>query len=139
MEATTEINNNPFFIRKPRILLVEDTPLIQMIHVRMLKSINCTVDLAKNGEEALQLYTDSYDLIFMDIGLPDIGGLEVSMRIKQSLQWRHLPIVALTAHSNLDEKECIAAGICEVATKPVATEGLQEILARNLPHLVSLK
>ncbi|HVV69472.1 MAG TPA: ATP-binding protein [Patescibacteria group bacterium] len=104
-------------------LLVEDNPLIQKVSALTLNEIGCFVDIATNGQEALQMAArKSYDIIFMDIGLPDIDGCKVSSKIRAQpdLPNYTTPIIALTAHMDASSKDlCLASGMNAVITKPL--------------------
>lgn len=120
---------------KARILLVEDDPMVQLIHRRMLDKAGCDYDLAMDGEQALEMSSQDYDLILMDIGLPTINGIEVakqirSRKISDPLKG-HTPIVGLTAYGEEEMKaKCLAAGMDEVAVKPMSQAGLYDIIVR---------
>jgi len=89
---------------------------------------------ATNGEEALDLVTSERpDLVVMDIQLPKINGLEVTRRLRQMPEFRHVPIVALTAYAMKgDEEKCIEAGCDAYLAKPINTRELPEIVAGML-------
>ncbi|MBK9322915.1 MAG: response regulator [Bdellovibrionaceae bacterium] len=113
---------NRHTLNKPRILLVEDNPINQKIALLMLEKINCNVDVAANGIEALkalQLFT--YDLIFMDCQMPEMDGYEATRRIrKMSKPISDIPVVAFTANAFIeDHLKCIEAGMNDFVTKPV--------------------
>ncbi|WP_133130788.1 response regulator [Legionella yabuuchiae] len=115
-----------------RILVVEDNPVAQQVAQAVLNRFDCQVDVANNGKEALQLWKPhSYDLIFMDIGLPDLDGYEVThhIRVQEVSNKSHLPIVALTAHASEENKErCISAGMNAVLTKPLTVKRCEDVL-----------
>lgn len=111
------------------ILLVEDNELNQKIAVTMLDDMGHQIDVASNGEEALAKFnTNDYDLIFMDIGLPDMDGLDVTSKIRQQedlTRSKNTPIVAMTAHVYEEDKNnCLEAGMNDVITKPVMLESI---------------
>lgn len=96
-----------------KILVVEDEPLQQKVATMILGSVCGKVDLAINGMQAIEMFKENdYDLIFMDIGLPDTTGMTVAKSIRLLEKDRHVPekkqvpIVALTAHCDpgLEEK-----------------------------------
>lgn len=119
--------------RNKRVLLVEDDAIIQIINKSFLEMLGYEVDLARNGREALNLYSEKHDLVLLDIGLPDINGYEVCQAIRQRVQGKRLPILALTAFGEFVEDQCLAAGINEVAIKPMMKLELKEFLERWLP------
>lgn len=116
-----------------RILLVEDEPIVQTVHLSMLKKLGYHVDLAKNGSEALKMAAKNYQLIFMDIGLPDIQGTDIAKKIRAREKKRktnkRIPIIGLTGYGGEEHRnKCIAAGMDDTAVKPVKLEELQRLL-----------
>lgn len=127
------------FIRKPRILLVEDSPFTQRVHMKFLELLECSPDLAENGIQALRMYSNQYDLILMDIGLPDLSGLEVSYLIRHRTKngSKRLPIVAFTGFGDLVKEQCEQASIDDLLIKPAPPEELEMMLKKWLPELLS--
>jgi CheY-like chemotaxis protein len=122
---------------KSRILLVEDNSMAAQIVINKLSALHCIVDWAENGKRAVQLAEENqYDLIFMDIGLPDIDGYEVTKRIRLSeLNKPHVPIIALSAHAGDDsKKQCTDIGMNAVLTKPLTEEKAEDVLNAFIPH-----
>jgi len=119
---------------KPAILLVEDNELIQKINRFYLLSLGCEVLLAKTGKEALNYMRDHFDLVILDIGLPDMSGVDVAKDIRKSERHGRTPIVALTALSRDIFTPCYAAGMNEVTQKPLPIEEMYTILHRLLPN-----
>lgn len=118
---------------KIKILLVEDNVINQKVASIMLKKLGCDVDIAEDGHQAIRLATTrKYDLIFMDIGLPDIDGIVTTQTLLDLDHATPLPpIVALTAHAFEEDREhCIDAGMSDVLTKPLSRESIQRILTR---------
>lgn len=114
-----------------RILLVEDDRIIQKVHKKMLEQFGCQVELAENGLDALNKFKQaSYDLVFMDVGLPKMSGIEVAAAIrKHEGNDKYTPIVALTGFSQEEDKaNCLAAGMDAVATKPITPDLLKRFL-----------
>ena len=72
----TAFNNNDSTY-KLKVLLVEDDEIVQIVHNNYLQALNCFVDIANNGQEALEKLNGTYDLVFLDMGLPDIHGMDV--------------------------------------------------------------
>jgi CheY-like chemotaxis protein len=118
---------------KPIILLVEDNELIQKINRFYLLSLGCEVILAKTGREAIRMMHDNFDLVILDIGLPDISGIDVAKEIRKSERHGRTPIVALTALSRDIFTPCYAAGMNEVTQKPLPIEEMYTILHRLMP------
>lgn len=112
-------------MEKYKILLVEDLPIAQISATLVLKKLNCDVDVAENGMRALELVNSKlYELIFMDIGLPDIDGVMVAKKIRETACLNaSTPIIALTAHQEGTYKtQCYEAGMNDFLTKPLTEE-----------------
>jgi two-component system, OmpR family, aerobic respiration control sensor histidine kinase ArcB len=112
-----------------RILLVEDTEISAKVVKSLLLSLGChDVDIAPNGKSALkQVRQHKYTFMILDIGLPDMSGVEVAKSIRT---WnKHLPIVGLTAHIDQEkEQACLQAGMEKVLSKPLNVRTALEIL-----------
>lgn len=118
--------------KSKRVLLVEDEPLVQKIHLSMLQEIDCHADIASTGESAVELASEHYyDIILMDIHLPKISGIDAARKIRLTKSSKSY-IVALTA-SFVDEIRdlCINAGINIVESKPISSARLQQICCRT--------
>ncbi|HSC44958.1 MAG TPA: response regulator [Candidatus Acidoferrum sp.] len=117
-----------------RILLAEDNAVNQKLAMRLLEKMGHSVSVAANGKEALhQFASANFDLILMDIQMPEMGGLEATDAIRGSEQGtgKHLPIVAMTAHAMKGDREkCLAAGMDGYVSKPVRLDLLREEIAR---------
>ena len=124
-----------------RILLAEDNLINQKMAVRMLEKCGHSVTVANNGREVLELLEQqTFDLILMDVQMPEMDGLEASRIIRQREQntGNHIPIVAMTAHAMKGDRErCLAAGMDGYVAKPVRFEELRReacgVLARTGP------
>ncbi len=114
----------------PKILLVEDEPIIQQVHLLMLEKLGCYVDVTETGVQALAHAVYPYDIIFMNVGLPDLRGTEVSAKIRESdFITNNTPIIILTAYpKNEIEKECFTAGANVILNKPVTFKDFRKIL-----------
>ena len=121
-----------------RVLLVEDNPVNQMLVTRLLRKKGHLVEVAGNGHEALSaLQKEGYDLVFMDVQMPEMDGLEATAAIREQERQRGeehtLPIIALTAHAMKgDEDRCLAAGMNGYLSKPIRPEELDAILQKYL-------
>ena len=116
-----------------RILLAEDNRINQKVALRMLKQLGYRADVAANGEEVLvALREQAYDLILMDVQMPELDGLEATRRIRGSLPRAEQPrIVALTANAmEKDREACREAGMDDYIAKPLGREALAEALER---------
>ncbi|MBL4281020.1 ATP-binding protein [Vibrio fluvialis] len=115
------------------ILVVEDTKTNQMVIQLLLNRMGYNVTIANNGQHAIELIekNSSFDLIFMDISMPIMDGIQAT-RILRS-QRLTTPIIALTAHSmNSDHQNCLAAGMNDIVLKPIRSKELQRISDRYL-------
>ena len=116
----------------PKILVVEDNPLIQKITEDMLTRLGCTVTTVNDGLSALGSDILCYNLVLLDIGLPDVNGVEVCRTIRARYPNFSTPIVAYTACGNIMEQQCRAVGISEFMVKPVSPQDFAALLKRLL-------
>ena len=114
-----------------RVLLAEDEPLNQEVSRCLLEDIGLSVDVAKDGAEAIAFARQrSYALIFMDMQMPNINGIEATQAIRQDSYNRNTPILAMTANAfEEDRAACIAAGMNEHICKPVDPGQLHTLIA----------
>ncbi|MBW1870390.1 MAG: response regulator [Deltaproteobacteria bacterium] len=116
-----------------RILLAEDNPVNQKLAKMMLTKAGYQVEVANNGKEAVEKYTASpkdFDLIFMDVQMPEMDGLEATKAIRQG-GFNSIPIVAITAHAmGGDRAKCLEAGMNDYITKPIKREVVFEVLEK---------
>lgn len=120
----------------PKILLVEDNEIAQMINSKILTSVKFNVDVAENYWRAINLYSkNQYDLILLDIGLPGKSGIDLCKEIRKQEQNSdtHIPIIALTAFGEFAEDDCYDAGVDAFAVKPLYHSQLIELVCRLLP------
>jgi two-component system aerobic respiration control sensor histidine kinase ArcB len=121
---------------KFKILLVEDVKMAQKIAIMVLESLNCEVDIADDGNTALKKAScNHFDLIFMDLGLPDMDGLTVTEMIRKMEQDKKNPtiIIALTAHNDDKIRElATSVGMNDFLLKPLTTEAAEEIFNKYL-------
>uniref|UniRef100_Q47C90 Sensory/regulatory protein RpfC n=1 Tax=Dechloromonas aromatica (strain RCB) TaxID=159087 RepID=Q47C90_DECAR len=117
-----------------RVLLVEDEPINQEVATEMLKEIGLVVDLATDGEQALDMVQRTgYDLILMDLQMPKMNGIEATQAIRQLPAGAEVPIVAMTANAFTEDRQrCLDAGMNDHIGKPVDPELLFEILLKWL-------
>ncbi len=119
-----------------RVLVVEDNAINQQVVVGMLNRLGCVhIDAVSNGLEAVRnVNSFPYDIIFMDVSMPVMDGLEATDRIRaweKKAGARVVPIVALTAHAMSGDRErCLGAGMTDVLTKPVQPQALATVLDR---------
>lgn len=115
----------PDSMKKLNILLAEDDEMIEKITSFYLRRIGHEVEVAKNGHEAIQMFQNKqYDLILMDIQMPEMDGLQAVKEIRKIEEdYRkagHTTIIAIT--TNLNKEECIEAGVDGYAQKPFSFE-----------------
>lgn len=117
---------------RPRVLIVEDALIAQKVAVMTMGSLNCDTDTASTGAKALEQFGQHhYDLILMDLGLPDMTGLAVTQTIRhlEANAKKRTVIVALTAHSDSEtRKHARKVGMDDLVEKPLTVEIAQEIL-----------
>ncbi|MDX2152612.1 MAG: response regulator [Bryobacteraceae bacterium] len=122
-----------------RVLLVEDSPVNQVLSRHLLESEGHSVRVARNGVEALeQIESERFDLILMDVQMPVMDGIEATaeIRARERQRGRQTPIVAMTASSFYENREtCMRAGMDGYVTKPIEAEELlrviQEVVRRR--------
>jgi CheY-like chemotaxis protein len=120
-----------------RILLAEDNVVNQKLAMRLLSQMGYRADLAANGIEAIQsLERQMYDVILMDVQMPELDGLEAARRICARWPRQERPqIVAMTANAMQGDRErCLEAGMDDYVSKPINVEELVTALTRIEPH-----
>ncbi len=119
--------------RKLHILVAEDTPVNQVLIMRLLEKMGHSRELAKNGKEALALATSrKFDMILMDVQMPEMDGLAATAAIREfeAKSGQHIPIFAVTAHAMKGDNEiCLRAGMDGYVTKPVRLGDLEAAIA----------
>jgi PAS domain S-box-containing protein len=119
--------------RKSRILLAEDNAVNRKLAVRLLEKAGYGVHVAGNGKEALDAFrAENFDLILMDVEMPEMNGLEATGLIREAEKktGAHIPIVAMTAHAMKGDKErCLYAGMDGYVSKPINSKELFEAIA----------
>ncbi|MBO9309129.1 MAG: response regulator [Chloroflexi bacterium] len=117
-----------------RILVVEDNADNRALITEMLGVMNYEVIIATDGEEGVKkANAERPDLILMDISLPKVDGLTVARRIKATPELQHIPIIALTAHAMVGDRErALDAGCDDYISKPIDLRELADKLARYL-------
>jgi signal transduction histidine kinase/CheY-like chemotaxis protein len=121
-----------------KLLLAEDIEINREILIALLEETGIQIDCAENGQIAIEMIAadpDKYDIVFMDMQMPKMDGLETTRRIRAmpALQDSNLPIIAMTANVFQDDiKACLAAGMNDHIGKPINIEGVLETLRRYL-------
>lgn len=113
------------------ILVAEDNPINQTLAIRTLNKLGYTADIAPNGLDVLERLTSkSYDLIFMDVQMPELDGLQTTRAIRQDFSKQPI-IIAMTANAMTEDKEnCLQAGMDDYISKPFKLETIKETLSR---------
>ncbi len=122
-------------LRGARILLVEDNELNQEVAVGLLSGAGLNTDVAGNGRLAIEkVRQQAYDLVLMDVQMPEMNGLQAAAEIRRIPGLENLPIVAMTANAmRQDREDCQAAGMNDFISKPVEPEDLWSKLVRWIP------
>lgn len=121
-----------------KVLMVEDHKLAQITARGLLEQINCEVDMVEDAKTALERMDKHYDIIYLDIGLPDMDGVDLGKEIRHTELNKETPIIAVTAHGTEEcSKKALHIGFREFITKPMSsarfTETLKHLnLTRNL-------
>jgi CheY-like chemotaxis protein/HPt (histidine-containing phosphotransfer) domain-containing protein len=129
----------PVSIRPLRILLAEDNPMNQKLAVRLLQKHGHSVTVAGTGREALDALFGAgppFDVVLMDVQMPDMDGLEAAaaIRDREKTTGRHVPVIAMTAHAMKgDEDRCLTAGMDAYIAKPIKPDALFAALERFVP------
>ena len=119
-----------------RILLVEDIPLNQKVALHMLSLYGYQADVANNGKEAVKaVKRQPYDLVFMDVQMPEMDGLEATQAIRAQTDIAQPYIVAMTAHAMQgDREECLSVGMNDYIGKPIQKSDLAKAI-KSCPDL----
>jgi two-component system sensor histidine kinase/response regulator len=120
-----------------RVLLAEDNVINQKVGVRLLEKRGHSVRVVSNGKEALEAMAgEPFDLVLMDVQMPEMDGLEATAIIRQKEQTtgKHLPVLAMTAHAMKGDREmCLTAGMDGYIAKPIQPRELFEAIDRLFP------
>ncbi len=118
------------------VLLVEDHKMNQIVARDMLETLGIKVTVAESGQDAInRLQQQTFDLVLMDIQMPEMDGYETTRRIRQQLLLCNLPILAMTAHAMRGiHEQCLAAGMDGHISKPVQMDTFSAALTRWLPQ-----
>lgn len=123
-------------LRGLRVLLAEDNEINQQIAVELLEGVGATVDVARNGAVAVGKLLEgptpaAYDVVLMDLQMPEMDGYQATTRIRSEERFSSLPIIAMTAHATMEErKRCLDAGMNDHVSKPIDPAFLFETLKR---------
>ena len=117
-----------------RILLVDDDEINQFVGKKFLEKQGANVVIAEGGEMALiELDLQTFDIILLDISMPNMDGYMLTKHIRTHKLWRHIPIIAMTAHVTPGYRErCLASGMNDFIGKPFDMETLLDVIKRCL-------
>ena len=127
----------PASLQGRRVLVVDDNRLNREVAQDFLELASVLVTTASSGREALALLEkEHFDAVLLDVQMPEMDGLEVARRIRQDARWQHLPIWALTAQAQEEDRRAIvASGMDGQLTKPINAQLLYHTLHKALAHL----
>jgi signal transduction histidine kinase/ActR/RegA family two-component response regulator len=123
-----------------KALIVEDNLINQKVLYKLLNKLNIPSDIANDGKEAVSLYNENdYDIIFMDLHMPEMDGFEATKKIHSLTKYklRNIPIIAVTASAfDEDKTKAIASGMDDFVSKPIVLKNLEETIAKQMeqPH-----
>ena len=114
--------------------MVEDNAMNQLVAKALIKKLGLSLHMANNGREAIVKTQELRpDLIFMDIHMPEMAGLEATRQLRQMEDFAHLPIIALSADAFEEQQaEARKAGMSDYATKPIEVDKLVQLLNHYL-------
>jgi CheY-like chemotaxis protein/HPt (histidine-containing phosphotransfer) domain-containing protein len=132
-EASTRLQDGDLArLRGAQVLLVEDNDFNQQVAMELLEMVGVQVTLAGDGQAALEiLHARSFDAVLMDLQMPVLDGYDATRLIRSAPQFHALPIIAMTAHALVHERDrCLALGMNDYVSKPVDPDQLYAVLAR---------
>ncbi len=133
--SPSDLQNIYSYASSAKVLLAEDNPVNQMVAIEILSLAGMTVHTAVTGIEAIEkIRNEAFDVVLMDIQMPEMDGLEATSRIRNDLGNKDLPIIAMTAHAMRGDREkCIAAGMNDYISKPIDRLKLYKVLKKYIP------
>jgi len=116
---------------KLKVLVVDDIFANQFLLASMLEEMDCNIRTASNGKEVFDmLETETFDIIFMDIEMPVMNGIEATKKLKADFRYSKIPIVALTAHNLEDFSSDFGnVGFDSILEKPYSVDGISQVLS----------
>ncbi|MBF0381623.1 MAG: response regulator [Magnetococcales bacterium] len=119
-----------------KILLAEDNSINQQVAKEIIEDLGLHVDVVDNGQKAVDTLTqniDKYELVFMDLQMPEMDGYEATKQLRTNSLTKKIPIIAMTSHAMVGDKEkCLRAGMNDHVAKPIELEQLYECLTKWL-------
>jgi signal transduction histidine kinase/DNA-binding response OmpR family regulator len=139
VQETFDTDSYLKWLQGTKVLLVEDNDINLELAQELLKEVGMEVSTARNGLEALEsVKLNTYDVVLMDIQMPEMDGLTATKKIREDIKFKKLPILAMTAHAMKGEKEkSIASGMNDHITKPIDPEILYKALLKHVKGLDS--
>jgi CheY-like chemotaxis protein len=121
---------------KSRVLLAEDNAVNRRVASAILARLGHDVTEAENGALAIKLLEEKpFDVVFMDVQMPEMDGLEATKRIRENPSWVDLPIIALTAHAMKSDRErCLEGGMSDYISKPLRAADFERIVEKWIGH-----
>jgi CheY-like chemotaxis protein len=139
-KAAAEISDNrTSMTAKLHILVAEDHPISQMLMARILQKLGHTFDFAKNGYEVMDLLRNkSYDLIFMDLQMPEMDGFETAQTILKEIpeQLRPYTIAITSSSSQIDKDLYLTLGMIDFVNKPIKIRTIENVLERHFSQKI---
>lgn len=133
-KADKDLQTNESSFSNTRILVAEDSLVLQRMVKSLLEKLGCTVEIVANGKEAVEAaHSKKYNMIFMDWQMPEMDGLEATKTIRslETSSGQHIPIIAMTANAMQGDKDtCLAAGMDGYMSKPFKLDDLRNIISQ---------
>jgi CheY-like chemotaxis protein len=133
MDQTQEAQKQQAVVSDRRVLVAEDNVINQKLISRILKSLGYASEIASNGKEALsKVQTERYDIVFMDVQMPEMDGYEASRQILHTVPKDRRPvIIAMTAYALQGDRErCLEAGMDDYLSKPILINDVRRCLEK---------
>lgn len=116
-----------------KILVVEDNSINRQVIRRILEICGVQVDMATNGQEAVEMMNNAYAALLMDVEMPILDGLAATRQIRSRQQFTHIPIIAMTGYDHdSDQQRCLQAGMTAFLVKPITTQSLLTTLQHHI-------
>lgn len=148
-EKATSLDNKPdtdatsteTVFANTRILVAEDSVVLQRMVKSLLEKLGCSVEIVGNGKQAVAAASsNSYNMIFMDWQMPEMDGLEATQKIRnfETVSGKHIPIIAMTANAMQGDKDtCLSAGMDGYMSKPFKLDDLRNIISQYASQATS--